>query len=258
MARISKPRIHDQAAAGRDPTFFLYGRHAVEAALKNPEREKRRLYALPKALAALKEGGFDTSSLHLEEAEREKLASLIGGQVPHQGLVLEVRPLPGRHIEDLKPDPSLPHNLVVALDQLSDPHNIGAIFRSAAAFGARCIVSTKDRAPGESGALAKAASGALENVPWVQVTNLAAALDRLKDLGYWRLGLDEAAKTRLEDVDLGSDLVLVLGGEGRGLRARTKEKCDLLARLTISDRMASLNVSNAAAVALYALSRSQE
>ncbi len=221
--------------------------------MKNPEREKRQLYGRPKALAALGQSGIETPSLKIETADNRRLAGLVGPEAPHQGLVLEVRPLPGRHPDELKPDPLRPHNLVVALDQLSDPHNIGAIFRSAAAFGARGIVTTRDHAPGESGVLAKAASGALEVVPWIRVTNLAAALDKLKDMGYWRLGLEGTAETSLAKVDLGSDLVLVLGGEGRGLRPRTKEKCDLLARLEISDRMASLNVSNAAAVALYAL-----
>ncbi len=223
--------------------------------MKNPEREKRQLYGSPKALAALGQSGTGTPGLKIETADNKRLAGLVGPEAPHQGLVLEVRPLPGRHPEDLKPDPLLPRNLVVALDQLSDPHNIGAIFRSAAAFGVRGIVTTHDRAPGESGVLAKAASGALETVPWVRVTNLASALDKLAEMGYWRLGLEGTAGQTLEAVDLGSDLVLVLGGEGRGLRPRTKEKCDVLARLEISDAIASLNVSNAAAVALYELTR---
>lgn len=253
MRRKSISTKSGRPAAGRDPSFYLYGRHAVEAALKNPEREKRQLYGSPKALAALGARGIETLSLKIETADNRRLAGFVGPEAPHQGLVLEVRPLPGRHLEDLAPDPSRPHNLVVALDQLSDPHNIGAIFRSAAAFGARGIVTTHDRAPGETGVLTKAASGALEVVPWVRVTNLAAALDKLADMGYWRLGLEGTADQTLEEVDLGSDLVLVLGGEGRGLRPRTKEKCDVLARLEISDRIASLNVSNAAAVALYVL-----
>ena len=134
-------------------------------------------------------------------------------------------------------------------------HNVGAIFRSAAAFGARAIITTDDHAPRESGVLAKAASGALETLPWVRVTNLAAALDQLAGLGYWRVGLDGAGEKRLDQVDLGSDLVLVMGGEGRGLRQRTKQKCDLLARLDIAADVDSLNVSNAAAVALYELTR---
>ena len=253
MRRKSKPSGPRPAAAGRDPGFYLYGRHAVGAALGNPEREKRQLYGSPKALAALGQSPNETAALSIETADNRRLAGLVGPEAPHQGLVLEVRPLPGRHLEDLRPDPAQSHNIVVALDQLSDPHNIGAIFRSAAAFGARGIVTTHDRAPGESGVLAKAASGALESVPWVRVTNLASALDKLKDMGYWRLGLEGTAKTSLAKVDLGSELVLVLGGEGRGLRPLTKEKCDLLARLPISDAMASLNVSNAAAVALYEL-----
>ena len=253
MRRKSKPIKSGPPARGRDPGFYLYGRHPVEAALNNPERERRQLYGSPKALAALGERGIETPGLKIETADNRRLAGLVGPEAPHQGLVLEVRPLPGRHLEDLKPQPSRKHNLVVALDQLSDPHNIGAIFRSAAAFGARGILTTHDRAPGESGVLAKAASGALEVVPWVRVTNLAAALDKLADMGYWRLGLEGTADQTLEAVDLGSDLVLVLGGEGRGLRPRTKEKCDVLARLEISDAIASLNVSNAAAVALYEL-----
>jgi 23S rRNA (guanosine2251-2'-O)-methyltransferase len=256
MRRKQKPGKPVKAAPGGDPALRLYGRHAVEAALNNPEREKRQLYGAPKALAALKDSGLETRSVSVETTDNERLASLVGPEVPHQGLVLEVRPLPGRHIEDLAPDPARPHNLVVALDHLSDPQNVGAIFRSAAAFGARAILTTYDHAPRETGALAKAASGALEVVPWVRVTNLAAALDKLKDMGYWHLGLEGTAEASLAKVDLGSDLVLVLGGEGRGLRPRTREKCDLLVRLPISDAIESLNVSAAAAVALYELSHS--
>ncbi len=233
----------------------LYGRHAVEAALGNPGREKELLLASPKALAGLKKSGIALGSLSIEEAEPAQLEALAGLDAPHQGLVLKVRPLPGRHIEDLEPDPNRPHNIVVVLDHLTDPHNVGAIFRSAAAFKARAIVTTTDRAASETGALAKAASGALEVVPWVRVTNLARGLDGLADLGYWRVGLDGEAEKSLQDTDAGRDVALILGAEGRGLRDGTKNKCDFLARLPVSDAVESLNVSVAAAVALYELVR---
>ena len=145
-------------------------------------------------------------------------------------------------------------NLVLILDQVTDPHNVGAIIRSAAAFGAKAIITTDRHAPPESGVLAKSASGALEALPWVRVTNLSRAMDQLADMGYWRIGLDGHAKQDVRDVDFGDNIALVLGAEGKGIRKGTADHCDGLVKLPISRTIESLNVSNAAAVALYVFS----
>lgn len=236
--------------------YFLYGRHAAAAALANPERKALRLILAkgnkdlePLAQAARKR------SVPLEERSSDQIAGLLPNDAVHQGAVLEVQPLPEAHLEEAARLEQGQSNLVVVLDQVTDPHNIGAVFRSAAAFGAKAIVTQDRHAPPESGALAKAASGALDQVPWVRATNLARALDQLFEMGYWRMGLDGAAETALDQADLGDSVALVVGAEGEGLRRLTKEKCDLLARIPISRRVESLNVSNAAAIALYALSR---
>jgi 23S rRNA (guanosine2251-2'-O)-methyltransferase len=145
--------------------------------------------------------------------------------------------------------------LVLVLDQVTDPHNVGAILRSAAAFGARAVVTTDRHAPPETGTLAKSASGALDLVPLVRVVNLVQALDHLAELGYWRIGLSDQATSNMDKLDMGPDIVLALGAEGPGLRRLTQEHCDILGRLPTSLAMPSLNVSNAAAVALYELAR---
>ncbi len=231
----------------------LYGRHAVEAALNNPQRGKKQLLAAKEALRALTAKVSLPKALPVRITDKNELDKLSGRDAHHQGLILEVEPLPGIDLQSLAPREGR-KNLIVALDQITDPHNVGAIMRSAAAFGARALVTTDRNSPGETGALAKAASGALDLLPWAQVTNLARSLDQLAEAGYWRIGLDGAAKQVLSDVNLGENIVLVIGAEGSGLRQNTKKHCDLLARIPISGTIESLNASNAAAVALYALS----
>jgi 23S rRNA (guanosine2251-2'-O)-methyltransferase len=174
----------------------------------------------------------------------------VAKDAPHQGLVLECEPLEDQFLDDLATgDPARP---IVVLDQVTDPHNVGAILRSAAAFGAACIVTQDRHAPPESGVVAKSASGALEIVPWVRVVNLARALDELAEAGYWRIGMaGEAEATFAEAMPKGA-LAIVLGAEGEGLRHNIAAHCDALARLPISSDIESLNVSNAAAIALYA------
>ncbi len=144
--------------------------------------------------------------------------------------------------------------MVLILDQVTDPHNVGAIIRSAAAFGARAIITTDRHAPPESGTLAKSASGALEVLPWVRVTNLSRALDSLAEMGYWRLGLDGTAEMSIREADFGKNIALVMGAEGRGLRKGSRTHCDALIKLPIRRTVESLNVSNAAAIALYEFS----
>jgi 23S rRNA (guanosine2251-2'-O)-methyltransferase len=186
-------------------------------------------------------------------ADVADLGRLVPGDAPHQGVVLEVEPLEESWLADLLAEAGERSTLLV-LDQVTDPHNVGAILRSAAAFGALGIVTQDRHSPAESGALAKAASGALERVPWVRVVNLARALEEIAEAGFWRIGLAGDAETDLKAALGPPRVALVLGAEGPGMRANTREHCDAVARLPISAAVESLNVSNAAAVALYAAS----
>lgn len=248
-------RMQGGRGSGRASTgaVRLWGRHAVEAALKNPDRRHRKLWATREGIESL--DGELPANFPLEYAQAADLGRLVARDAPHQGLVLECAPLEDMFLEDiLHGDPSRP---LVVLDQVTDPHNVGAIMRSAAAFNA-CGIVTQDRhAPPESGTLAKSASGALEVLPWVRVVNLARALEEIAEAGYWRIGLDgEGAMTLSESLPTGP-VALVLGAEGEGMRRNILEHCDAVARLPISDAMESLNVSNAAAIALYAAATRQ-
>jgi 23S rRNA (guanosine2251-2'-O)-methyltransferase len=248
------------AARPRDPGPWLYGRHAVAAALANKARRVRRLVALADAadelrrLAAAAAARLPTSGV--EVLDRRGFDLLLP-QAVHQGMALAAEPLPARDLDDVLDGigEAVGPQIVVLLDQVTDPHNIGAILRSASAFAARAVVLPEHGAPPVTGTLAKAASGALEVVPLIRVTNLARSLDRLKEAGFWCVGLEEGAAKTLAEIDPGSRVALVLGGEGSGLRRLTRERCDLLARLPTRGEPASLNVSNAAAIALYELTR---
>jgi len=226
----------------------LWGRHAVEAALKNPNRQHRKLWATREGIASL--DGELPPDFPVEYADGADLARLVAKDAPHQGLVLECAPLDDMFLEDvLDGDPARP---LIVLDQVTDPHNVGAILRSAAAFDA-CALLTQDRhAPPESGVVAKSASGALEVVPWIRVVNLSRALEDAAEAGYWRIGLAGEAEATLAEALPAGPVALVLGAEGAGLRENVAAHCDALARLPISNAMESLNVSNAAAIALYA------
>ncbi len=226
----------------------FWGRHAVAAALINPEREILRLWATREAAAALEVD----PSIPITYADVADLGRLVPRDAPHQGLVAEVERLPDRLLADLLDEAQDGRPLLV-LDHVTDPHNVGAILRSAAAFDALGLVTQDRHAPPESGALAKAASGALETVPWVRVVNLARALDDIAEAGFWRIGLTGEAETMLAEALGPPRVALVLGAEGEGMRFNTAQHCDALARLPIGSRMESLNVSNAAAVALYAV-----
>jgi len=227
----------------------LWGRHAVESALKNPARRHHKLWATREGLASL--DGELPANFPLEFAEVADLGRLVARDAPHQGLVLESDPLEDRFLDELlEGDPARP---VVVLDQVTDPHNVGAILRSAAAFDAAALVTQDRHAPPESGVIGKSASGALEIVPWVRVVNLARALEELAEAGYWRLGLAGESDTLFAEALPAGPVALVLGAEGEGLRHNIAAHCDALARLPISRAMESLNVSNAAAIALYAV-----
>jgi 23S rRNA (guanosine2251-2'-O)-methyltransferase len=226
----------------------LYGRHAVYAALDNPARTSRKLFGTHEELAKIVIPG----GLAVQYGDAQDLARLVPADAPHQGLVLEVEPLESPWLDEVLADPD-PHAPLVLLDQVTDPHNVGAILRSAAAFGARALVTQDRHSPPESGALARAAAGALEALPWVRVVNLARALDEIAAAGFWRVGLAGEAQVALADALTPAPIALVLGAEGEGLRHNSREHCDVLAKLPISRTVESLNVSNAAAVALYAV-----
>lgn len=243
-------RMKGGRGSGRASTgqVRLWGRHPVEAALKNPERNHRKLWATREGIASL--DGELPEGFPVEYAEVADLGRLVARDAPHQGLVLECDALEDRFLDEVADGD--PARLIVVLDQVTDPHNVGAILRSAAAFNAAAIITQDRHAPPESGVLAKSASGALEVVPWVRVVNLARALDELAEAGYWRIGLAGEADAVLGEVMPTGPLAIVLGAEGEGMRHNIAAHCDALARLPISSAIESLNVSNAAAIALYA------
>ncbi|MCT2559763.1 23S rRNA (guanosine(2251)-2'-O)-methyltransferase RlmB [Tsuneonella sp. YG55] len=243
--RMQGGRGSGRASSGQ---VRLWGRHAVEAALKNPDRSHRKLWATREGVASL--DGELPPDFPVEWADGADLARLVARDAPHQGLVLECAPLDDVFLEDVIGDSDAP---VLVLDQVTDPHNVGAILRSAAAFGAAAVVTQDRHAPPESGTLAKSASGALEIVPWVRVVNLARALDDLAEAGYWRIGLAGEAEATLAEAMPAGRVALVLGAEGEGMRHNIAAHCDALAKLPISNAIESLNVSNAAAIALYAI-----
>ena len=248
-------RMADRGALDR---YWLYGRHAVLAALENPRRRGDRLLLTAEAArrheAQLKPllGGARRALAH-DTANRDELGAQLSAGAVHQGLAFRVWPLAQPDWAALEPVPGDGRAVAVALDQVTDPQNVGAVLRSAAAFGALAVITTARHAPPESGALAKAASGALETVPYIQVGNLARTLDRFKAEGFWTLGLAGEADGALAEFDPGQRVVLVLGAEGSGLRRLTRERCDLLARLPTRPPIDQLNISSAAAVALYEL-----
>jgi 23S rRNA (guanosine2251-2'-O)-methyltransferase len=234
-------------APASHPRF--YGRHAVLAALANPERTVRKIWGTREAL-----GGLDIPAvIPITYADVADLARLVPGDAPHQGLVAEVDPLEEIWLGDLLQQGAGDQRPLVVLDQVTDPHNVGAVLRSAAAFDALGIVTQDRHAPPESGSLARSASGTLETVPWVRVVNLARALEEIAEAEFWRIGLTGHADKTLGEVMGQGRIALVLGAEGEGMRQNTESHCDQLARLPISDKVESLNVSNAAAVALYAI-----
>jgi 23S rRNA (guanosine2251-2'-O)-methyltransferase len=242
---------------------WIYGRHAVGAALANPLRYWRVLAALAgqeseaRGLVAGALAVWRGAAEPIRVLDRAGFAAILPEGAVHQGLALEVEPLAEPDLHELLrrlPAPSR-RQVVLALDQVADPHNVGAVLRSAAAFGAAAVLVTTRHAPPVSGALAKAASGALESLPLVRVVNLVRAFDALKQVGFWICGLDESAATPLAALDLGERVALVLGSEGGGLRRLVAAGCDHLARLPTLPAQPTLNVSNAAAVALYELVR---
>ncbi len=254
--RPAAPDVPTRAAGQAGPR--LYGTHAVLAALANPRRRAERLLITAEAerrlgprVAEALAGRRDRPVL--ERIGRQDLAALLPEGAVHQGIALRATPLAQPSLAELLTGLPAGPAALIALDHITDPQNVGAILRSATAFGAQGVITTRHHGAPESGALAKAASGAFELLPYVQVGNLARTLKTLKEAGFWILGLDFAGGRALAEGAPGARLVLVLGAEGQGLRRLSREACDLLLRLPTRPPIDQLNVSNAAAVALYEL-----
>lgn len=237
-------------------TVWLFGLHAVRDALMNPRRRRHRLIVTPNARQRLAEA-IEAAGIAPESADPRKFPAPLDPGSVHQGAALEAEPLDWGPLEALAAPGDGPPPVLVLLDRVTDPHNVGAILRSSEVFGARAVIAPARHSAPETGALAKAASGALERLPYLRVTNLGDAMQRLAGLGYTLVGLAGDADARLEEALAASPgpLALVLGAEGAGLRARTRALCTRLARITPAAAFASLNVSTAAAVALYAAQR---
>lgn len=238
--------------AGRDDDdgpVRLFGIHAVEAALANPARHVKRLVMTDNAGRRLADVLARRPIAHEAVSPRD-LDRLLGADTVHQGVMLEVDPLPEPSLDDLV-ESAMRTGPLVVLDQVTDPHNVGAVLRSAAVFGASGLVMTRRHSPPPNGTLAKSASGALELVPILMVQNLARTLDELKQRGVMLIGLDGSGDVLLDDAPLERPCALILGAEGKGLRQLTRQTCDTLARIDTAGPLASLNVSNAAAVALH-------
>ena len=227
----------------------LYGFHAVTAALAAPRRKLVRLYATEAAAERLG-AEIRRRGVEMRIATAEEIAARLPRDAVHQGLLLEAEPLEPLDISELPEK-----GLVVVLDQITDPHNVGAILRTSAAFAVDALITTERHSPELSGALAKAASGGLEHVPVCAIVNLARALEELGDRGYWRVGLDSEAPAVFGATAPPRPLALVLGAEDKGLRRLTRENCDELARLDLPGAIKSLNVSNACAIALALATR---
>src|SRR5437773_1630173 len=249
QARPQRPQTRrapfGERAQAADGPAILYGWHTVKAALENPARRIRRLYATENAARRLADDGV-ALPVTPELVRPDAIAARLGPDAVHQGLLAEADPLPSPDLEEL---PAA--GIVLVFDQITDPHNVGAILRTAAAFAVAAIVTTARHSPEATGVLAKSASGALEYVPLVSVQNLARALAALRERGYFLVGLDSAGDIDLRDATLRTPLALVLGAEGKGLRQSTRASCDQLARFDLPGQIKALNVSNAATLALY-------
>ncbi len=246
--------------ASERETVWLFGLHAVRDALLNPRRARLRLVTTPNALEKLRDA-VAASGMEPEISDPRKFAAPLEPESVHQGAALEVRPLEWGSLRDAALSDGPGPARLVLLDRVTDPHNVGAILRSAEVFGARAVVGVERHAAPETGSLAKAASGALERQPYLRVRNLAEAMEELKAMGFLLLGLDGEGRRTIGEAAEGRrdrPIALVLGAEGPGLRERTRDLCDELVRIGAAGGFGSLNVSNAAAVALYAVSGDTE
>jgi 23S rRNA (guanosine2251-2'-O)-methyltransferase len=229
---------------------ILYGWHPVVEALRNGKRRLHRLMATENSVARLNEELGTPLPIEPEVVRPHDISQLVEPDAVHQGLYLEADPLPSPTLDTLSGE-----RVVLALDQITDPHNVGAIVRTAAAFGVEAIITTARHSPAATGVLAKSASGGLEHVPFMIVRNLADSLIALGERGFQRIGLDSSGEANLDELPIRAPVVLVLGSEGKGLRQRTRECCDVVGRLDMPGEIKSLNVSNAAAISLYAVTK---
>jgi 23S rRNA (guanosine2251-2'-O)-methyltransferase len=232
---------------------WLYGIHAVQAALANPRRRLGRACLTPRAQETL---GNLLNRVQVETFDPAAIDRLLPPGAVHQGAAVEAWPLKSRDLDEILSETNGLRRIVLVLDQLSDPHNVGAILRTAAAFNVTAVVVQDRHAPPQSGALAKAASGALDLIPYIEVVNIARALDDLSKRGFWRIALAGDGDATLAEAAPDGDVALVLGSEGGGIRRLVREHCETAAYIPIDGRMESLNVSNAAAIALYEMRRS--
>ncbi|WFP74146.1 RNA methyltransferase [Mesorhizobium sp. WSM4906] len=250
-APASRPRQPVPAGEGpADGLVRLYGLHTVRAALDNPRRKIRKMLVTRNAAERLAIGDLAALPFAAEQVEPKDIDRITGSDAVHQGVMIEAEPLKPKRLDALGDT-----KLVLVLDQVTDPHNVGAILRSAVAFGAGALITTARHSPQESGVLAKSASGALEHIDQIEVKNLADALGQLHEAGFQTIGLDSEGPAELEKSFAGEKIALVLGAEGKGLRQKTRETVTTLARLDMPGAIRSLNVSNAAAVSLYAARR---
>ncbi|HVV29016.1 MAG TPA: 23S rRNA (guanosine(2251)-2'-O)-methyltransferase RlmB [Rhizomicrobium sp.] len=253
-ARPENPPEGRAGGANRSGGSWLYGLHAVQAALANPRRKLGRAVLTPRAAEII--GERLLKRVPVEILEPGAIDRLLPPGAVHQGAALEAWPLKSRDLDEILSGPGTgPRRIVLVLDQLSDPHNVGAILRTAAAFGVTAVVVQDRHAPPQSGALAKAASGALDLIPYVEVVNIARALDVLAAHGFWRVALAGDGNESLAAAAPAGDVALVLGSEGAGIRRLVREHCEASAFIPIAAAIESLNVSNAAAIALYELRR---
>ena len=256
----SRARSRDDARTRSREEVWIYGYHPAAAALANPARKILRVVATAEAAERLRNDGSvpDENLRHTHIAARRDIDTLVGEDAVHQGVAVLARPLDHDLADVLEALAERENACLVLLDQVTDPHNVGAVLRSAAAFGATAVIAPDRHAPEETGVMAKAASGALDKIAYVKTVNLVRAIEIIKENRFWLVGLDAAADKDLAEIALAGRIALVLGAEGEGMRRLVSEHCDHLARLPISPTMESLNVSNAAAVALYEKTRQQK
>jgi 23S rRNA (guanosine2251-2'-O)-methyltransferase len=253
MARPDRRHFYPRPDARSGEGLWLYGLHAVRAALANPARKVKRAVLTTRAAEEI--GPRLLGRVRQEIADGDAVSRLLPPGAVHQGAALQCEALPGRELDDVLGAPSERRRVVVILDQISDPQNTGAILRTAAAFGVTAVIVQDRHSPPESGTLAKAASGALDTVPYIHVVNIARALEQLGERGFWRIALAGDGDSAFKDALPTGDVALVLGSEGAGIRRLVRERCDAAAFVPIDHKIESLNVSNAAAVALYELRR---
>ncbi len=253
-----------QSSRNSRSQIWLFGNHAVYAALLNPQRPALRLLVTAEALPPAQEILSQATKNGLsrpgpEVVERAAINQVLPEGAVHQGIALEVTALPGQELEDISRTLAQSSQaLVVIIDQGTDPRNVGAVMRTACAFGAACVIVQDRHAPDATGVLAKAASGALETLPLVRVTNVSRAIEHLKDSGFWSVGLAGESDQTLDQQEWPDKTLLIIGAEGKGMRRLTRENCDFLVKIPMTDHMESLNMSNAAAIALYEIFRSRQ